>query len=951
MNKKVSWSTRQLYVAALATLAALALSACGGGGGAGGGSAVSASPGANPPAPAGTTITGSVGDGPVTDARITATDRDGKVIGNATSDGQARFTLALPADARYPVTVKSSGGTDIVTSHAPDFDLQSIVNDASQSSANITPITTLIVRAANCRAGGLTAANLNAARQTVATRLSAGLDPQKVADPITTPVTVSNVAENVKANQVLAEIVTRTASTLQKKGRTITANEVLEALACDVADGELDGAAVSGGISEVSSVAQAAIAAVLTEAIVNQLQVDGKDAHAALDAAIHRVLPEAPATVSIDAVEVTAQLVTETRIAVGAALPLQPDPTLVTLAEALESLATPAKPAAVLAALPADAAGGANTLLAAARTAPDATIASVGANISYGGGRGTPTLTLTAAASEVVSGGTTTITWATTNARSCVGLKGLTGALPANGSQTTPPITQATTFTLACLSSTGSVTRSVVVNLPTPTVTLVAEQTSVNRNDRTSLRWTSNRVTACTASGAWDGTRGLSGSESVGPIVAESRFVLTCTGSLGAVSQTATVRIAPPTLTLAAEQVSVALGAAPTLQWSTQNADGCTASGAWTGAQPAAGRATLPSIVAGATYTLSCAGPSGNIAKSVTVSIAAPTLTLTAPSASINVGGSATLSWHAANAIACTASGAWTGAQPVDGANIAISGLNTNSTFNLTCTGPGGSITRSVDVRISVPTVTLTASQTSIDAGDSPTLSWTSTNATACTATGAWSGARATAASAAVGAVNASASYSLECTGPGGTSPRSTVAISVRPSVTLTASSPLVAPNTTVTLRWNSLGGGTCVAASPDARFNGTVAASGTVVTNPLPVDRTFTLTCSNPAGQAIASTTVITRGTTVRWTPPTTMNDGTPIRALRAFNVYFGSRPGEYEQVVEVLDPRATQQVIALSVGTWYVTVTAVAEILDDASQVELRESDYGNEVQKAVQ
>lgn len=69
----------------------------------------------------------------------------------------------------------------------------------------------------------------------------------------------------------------------------------------------------------------------------------------------------------------------------------------------------------------------------------------------------------------------------------------------------------------------------------------------------------------------------------------------------------------------------------------------------------------------------------------------------------------------------------------------------------------------------SVPTVKLTASPTSVTAGGLTTLSWTTTNATACTASGgAFTGNPATGSGSVSVAVSATTTYTLTCTGPGG---------------------------------------------------------------------------------------------------------------------------------------------------------------------------------------
>jgi hypothetical protein len=70
----------------------------------------------------------------------------------------------------------------------------------------------------------------------------------------------------------------------------------------------------------------------------------------------------------------------------------------------------------------------------------------------------------------------------------------------------------------------------------------------------------------------------------------------------------------------------------------------------------------------------------------------------------------------------------------------------------------------------SPPTVSLTASPTSVVAGGSTTLSWTTTNATACSGSGgAFSGSQAaTGTGSASVLVSATTTYTLTCTGPGG---------------------------------------------------------------------------------------------------------------------------------------------------------------------------------------
>jgi hypothetical protein len=102
------------------------------------------------------------------------------------------------------------------------------------------------------------------------------------------------------------------------------------------------------------------------------------------------------------------------------------------------------------------------------------------------------------------------------------------------------------------------------------------------------------------------------------------------------------------------------------------------------------------------------------------------------------------------------------------------------------------------------PTVALSASPTSVASGQSSTITWASTNATACTASGAWSGSEPTSGSISSGALNQNSTYSLTCTGSGGTATASTtVTVSAAVSsydsaISYTKSRPAFTPTRTV---------------------------------------------------------------------------------------------------------------------------------------------------------
>ena len=78
------------------------------------------------------------------------------------------------------------------------------------------------------------------------------------------------------------------------------------------------------------------------------------------------------------------------------------------------------------------------------------------------------------------------------------------------------------------------------------------------------------------------------------------------------------------------------------------------------------------------------------------------------------------------------------------------------------------------------PTVTLSANPTSVASGSSSVLTWSSTNATSCTASGSWSGTKATSGTQSASPTSTS-TYTLTCTGTAGTANQ---------SVTVTVSNP-----------------------------------------------------------------------------------------------------------------------------------------------------------------
>ena len=80
-----------------------------------------------------------------------------------------------------------------------------------------------------------------------------------------------------------------------------------------------------------------------------------------------------------------------------------------------------------------------------------------------------------------------------------------------------------------------------------------------------------------------------------------------------------------------------------------------------------------------------------------------------------------------------------------------------------------------------------------------------------------------------------------------------------------------------------------------------------------------------------------------VSWNPPVARTDGSPLRDLAGFKIYFGTRPGEYAQSVTIANSGLTTYMIEeLTPATYFVVATSF-----DSSGVE---SQFSNVASKRV-
>ena len=328
-------------------------------------------------------LSGSVGDGPVTGATIDVWNSNGEMIGSVRSDNTASFESTLRVKGNeYPLLLKVRGGVDLVTGRAPDFQMVSVMQKQSNKKrsnkqVNINPFTTLIVKIAESMPGGLSTDNISEASAIVTEKMSFGLDPSVVVDPITTAVTEENVANVVKASEALGEMVRRTSDLLSRAGSPVSGDAVIAALSADMTDSFLDGQGSSGTVPAITVVANVVSGQVLVEALSNNLKVDGVVATSVMDQSIKTTRPRVSSSQLTGSVRITQNMLSRAQDSLAAAEVLDSSFEVVSLAKTVSGLIAGDLPAKVATVLPADSSRSLNNATKLSSTASKADISIV----------------------------------------------------------------------------------------------------------------------------------------------------------------------------------------------------------------------------------------------------------------------------------------------------------------------------------------------------------------------------------------------------------------------------------------------------------------------------------------------------------------------------------------------------------------------------------------------
>ncbi len=172
--------------------------------------------------------------------------------------------------------------------------------------------------------------------------------------------------------------------------------------------------------------------------------------------------------------------------------------------------------------------------------------------------------------------------------------------------------------------------------------------------------------------------------------------------------------------------------------------------------------------------------------------------------ATTTYGGSASLTWSSLGARDCVASGDWSGTKGTSSGSLSVTNTNiasgvTAKTYKLSCTTGKRTITKTIRINEDAqpaPTVSFYATYdqgsalvgSTLHQGQSLHLTWSTTNASTCTASNAWSGPKATSGTLEVLSSNATVSnydvtYTLTCANLSGRTTAQSVTVTISTAV------------------------------------------------------------------------------------------------------------------------------------------------------------------------
>jgi hypothetical protein len=264
----------------------------------------------------------------------------------------------------------------------------------------------------------------------------------------------------------------------------------------------------------------------------------------------------------------------------------------------------------------------------------------------------------------------------------------------------------------------------------------------------------------------------------------------------------------------------------------------------------------------------------------------------------VNAGRDGTVFWRTTGVTSCVASGGWSGLRAANG-DERVAVPSRRADFTLRCDGPGGSVTEKVSIRQNAfcqrPEMAFSITPASVAPGGSSMLDWYSGNATQCTASSGWSGAKTLMGSESVGPLASDTTFALTCEGDiGRTVYARRVGINRQaPSIYFQARYSEADPQSTAgnVLFWSAENATSCTASGG---WSGEKAVSGSQTISNVMSPTTFGLSCTGNGTTTVAELTItpLTRANLAPIARPdvVNLNEGQSFTLLDLGEAYFAN-------------------------------------------------------------
>ena len=319
----------------------------------------------------------------------------------------------------------------------------------------------------------------------------------------------------------------------------------------------------------------------------------------------------------------------------------------------------------------------------------------------------------------------------------------------------------------------------------------------------------------------------------------------------------------------------------------------------------------------------------------------AASLSMTANPDQVNPGQTSTITWLAQNSVSCRADGSsWTSSIETGGSQ-SVGPMTKTTVFTMLCLSKeGGPITESITIVVNdpnnqpAPSLTISASPNQIIENQTTSISWSTTDATSCSAVGGWSNKTSAVDSQIVGPLTDTTRYRMTCTGPGGSITRSTTvtvnpmpSTPVAPALTLTSSPNTIEENETSVITWNASNATSC---SAIGGWSNKTSVSDNQTVGPLTTTTTYRMRCTGTGGTVTETVTItVTQpslgSVELSWDAPTTNEDGSVLTDLAGYTIYYGTNQSNLNQIIDISNVGITSFVISdLPSDTYYFSITA---------------------------